>query len=52
LVQAVARLFGFSSTSSQLRQVVEDALADLLDSERLRLDGRLVTRPQPESALL
>jgi len=29
LVQAVARLFGFSSTSAQLREVVETALTDL-----------------------
>jgi predicted HAD superfamily phosphohydrolase len=49
LVQAVARLFGFGATSSQLRQVVEDALADLLDSGQVRLDGRLVMRPQPEA---
>ena len=46
LVQAVARLFGFGSTSVQLREVVERALTDLLDSGRLRLDGRLVTRSQ------
>jgi very-short-patch-repair endonuclease len=45
LIQAVARLFGFNSTSAQLREVVEAALAELLDSERLRLDGRLVTQP-------
>ncbi len=32
LVQAVARLFGFGSTSAQLREVVESALTDLLDS--------------------
>lgn len=50
LVQAVARLFGFASTSAQLREVVENALADLLGSGRLRIDGRLVTRPQPEAA--
>ena len=50
LVQAVARLFGFASTSAQLREVVENALADLLGSGRLRMDGRLVTRPQPEAA--
>jgi very-short-patch-repair endonuclease len=49
LVQAVARLFGFSSTSAQLREVVEMALADLLESGHLRLDGRLVTRAQPEA---
>lgn len=50
LAQAVARLFGFSSTSAQLREVVESALGDLLGSGRLRIDGRLVTRPQPEAA--
>jgi phenylpyruvate tautomerase PptA (4-oxalocrotonate tautomerase family) len=49
LVQAVARLFGFGSTSAQLREVVETALTDLLDSGQLRLDGRLVTRAQPEA---
>lgn len=48
LVQAVARLFGFGSTSSQLREVVEEALAELLESGSLRLDGPLVTRAQPE----
>jgi very-short-patch-repair endonuclease len=46
LVQAVARLFGFNSTSAQLREVVENALAELLDCESLRLDGRMVTRAQ------
>jgi very-short-patch-repair endonuclease/phenylpyruvate tautomerase PptA (4-oxalocrotonate tautomerase family) len=49
LVQAVARLFGFGSTSAQLREVVETALTDLLDTGHLRLDGRLVTRAQPEA---
>ena len=49
LVQAVARLFGFGSTSAQLREVVETALTDLLDAGRLRLEGRLVTRGQPEA---
>jgi very-short-patch-repair endonuclease len=47
LVQAAARLFGFASTSSQLREVVESALAELLDCGVLRLDGPLVTRPGP-----
>ena len=47
LVQAVVRLFGFSSTSSQLREVVESALTGLLDSGNLRLDGPLVTLAQP-----
>jgi Protein of unknown function (DUF3320) len=49
LVQAVARLFGFGSTSAQLREVVETALTDLLDAGRLRLEGRLVTRAQLEA---
>jgi very-short-patch-repair endonuclease len=49
LVQAVARLFGFGSTSAQLREVVETALTDLLDTGDLRLDGRLVTRAQLEA---
>lgn len=46
LAQAVSRLFGFGATSAQLREVVESALTELLDSGRLRLDGRLVTRSQ------
>jgi hypothetical protein len=46
LIQAVARLFGFGSTSSQLREVVESGLTELLDSSHLRLDGRLITRGQ------
>jgi hypothetical protein len=49
LIQAVGRLFGFSSTSAQLREVVEAALADLLDSGQLRLDGRLIQRSQSEA---
>jgi hypothetical protein len=48
LVQAVARLFGFGSTSAQLREVVEAALTELLESGRLRLDGRLVRPAQQE----
>lgn len=44
LIQAVARLFGFGATSTQLREVVETALGDLLDSGQLRLDGRLISR--------
>lgn len=43
LAQAVARLFGFNSTSAQLRAVVEEALAEMLETNRLRLDGRLVS---------
>ena len=49
LIQAVARLFGFGATSTQLREVMETALADLLDSGELRLDGRLISRAQPEA---
>jgi very-short-patch-repair endonuclease len=48
LVQAVARLFGFGVTGVQLREVVQDALTALLESGRLRSDGRLVTRAHPE----
>jgi hypothetical protein len=44
LAQAVARLFGFGSTSAQLREMVETALTDLLEAGQLRLDGRLITR--------
>ena len=50
LVQAVARLFGFGSTSAQLREVVEAAVVDLLDSGQLRLDGRMISRAQSEIA--
>lgn len=50
LAQAVARLFGFGSTSTQLRDAVESALANLLDSAQLRLDGRLITRSQEAKA--
>src|SRR5712671_3727446 len=46
LAQAVARLFGFGSTSAQLREVVESSLADLLESGQLRLDGRLIAQAQ------
>ncbi|UWU76606.1 DUF3320 domain-containing protein [Bradyrhizobium huanghuaihaiense] len=49
LVQAVARLFGFGSTSAQLREVVEGAVAELLDSGQLRLDGRMISRVPVES---
>lgn len=51
LIQVVARLFGFGATSVQLREVVENALADLLESGQLRLDGRLISRAQSEGAL-
>jgi hypothetical protein len=50
LIQAVARLFGFGSTSSQLREVVETAVADLVESGQLRLDGRLISRAQSEAS--
>ncbi len=46
MAQAVARSFGFGSTSAQLREVVESTLADLLESGQLRLDGRLITQAQ------
>ena len=46
MAQAVARLFGFGSTSAQLREVVETTLTDLLESGQLRLDGRLITSVQ------
>jgi hypothetical protein len=51
LVQAVARLFGFGTTGAQLREVVQGALTELLDSGRLRSDGRLVTRAHPEPVI-
>jgi len=51
LIQAVARLFGFGATGAQLREVVEGALTELLEAGRLRLDGRLVTRPHPEPVI-
>ncbi len=50
LVLAVARMFGFGATSGQLREVVEGALNELLEAGKLRLDGRLVTQVQAESA--
>jgi hypothetical protein len=40
----------FGATSGQLREVVEGALNELLESGKLRLDGRLVTQVQAESA--
>lgn len=49
LIQAVARLFGFGSTSAQLREVVEAALAELLASGQLRLDGRMISRVPAET---
>jgi len=49
LIQAVARLFGFGSTSAQLREAVKEAVTELLDSGQLRLDGRLISRVQPET---
>jgi hypothetical protein len=50
MAQAVARSFGFGSTSAQLREIVETALTDLLESGELRLDGRLITRA-PETTI-
>ena len=46
MAQAVARSFGFGSTSAQLREVVESTLADLLEPGELRLDGRLIGQAQ------
>ena len=51
LVQAVARLFGFGATSAQLREVVEGVLTELIESNRLRLDGRLVTQAPAEPVI-
>ena len=48
LVQVVARLFGFGSTSAQLREVVESALADIVKLGELRLDGKLIVKGSPE----
>jgi very-short-patch-repair endonuclease len=47
LVQAVARLFGFGTTSAALREVVDGVLTHLLQQERIRSDGRLLTRAHP-----
>ena len=47
LVQAVARLFGFGTTSAPLREVVDGVVTDLLQQERIRSDGRLLTRALP-----
>nr|WP_246740009.1 DUF3320 domain-containing protein [Bradyrhizobium aeschynomenes] len=49
LIQAVVRLFGFGSTSAQLREVVQDCLKDLLEAGRLRRDGELLSKPQDVS---
>ncbi|GLH81654.1 hypothetical protein SSBR45G_65630 [Bradyrhizobium sp. SSBR45G] len=49
LIQAVARLFGFGSTSAQLREAVLTSLKDLLDAGNLRREGELLTRPQEVS---
>jgi hypothetical protein len=45
-------LFGFGATSAHLRDVVEAALADLLEAGQLRLDGRLVSGAQSLSLRL
>nr|WP_157872516.1 DUF3320 domain-containing protein [Bradyrhizobium sp. ORS 278] len=50
LIQAVARLFGFGSTSAQLREAVQGSLAHLLQSGRLRREGELLTKPEASSA--
>ncbi|MGJ5176676.1 DUF3320 domain-containing protein [Bradyrhizobium oligotrophicum] len=49
LIQAVARLFGFGSTSAQLRDAVQSSLKDLLDAGNLRREGELLTKPQEVS---
>ncbi|MGJ4927000.1 DUF3320 domain-containing protein [Bradyrhizobium sp. HKCCYLS2038] len=49
LIQAVARLFGFGSTSAQLREAVQGSLATLLDAGRLHREGELLTKPQEAS---
>lgn len=50
LIQAVARLFGFGSTSAQLREAVHGSLDELLGAGRLRREGELVTKPQEAPA--
>jgi very-short-patch-repair endonuclease len=45
LIQAVVRLFGFGSTSAQLREAVQDSLKDLVDAGRLRREGELLSKP-------
>ncbi|MGY3450093.1 very-short-patch-repair endonuclease [Bradyrhizobium sp. USDA 4353] len=50
LLQAVARLFGFGSTSAQLREAVQSGLRDLLDASLLRRDGELLTKPESSPA--
>lgn len=49
LIQAVARLFGFGSTSAQLREVLQGSLQDLLTAGHLRREGELLTKPQEVS---
>ncbi|WP_244422349.1 DUF3320 domain-containing protein [Bradyrhizobium sp. ORS 285] len=46
LIQAVARLFGFGTTSAALREAVQSSLKDLLDEGSLRREGMLLTKPQ------
>ncbi|MDU6375818.1 MAG: acyl-CoA thioester hydrolase [Bradyrhizobium sp.] len=49
LVQAVARLFGFGSTSAQLRDAVQGSLRELLEAGQLRREGDMVSKPQDAS---
>jgi hypothetical protein len=50
LITAVARLFGFSSTSAQLRSVIEAALAGALASGTLREEGTLIVEGSKDSS--
>jgi very-short-patch-repair endonuclease len=49
LVQPVARLFGFASTSAQLRSVVESVLAEMVEENRLSVAGTLVSVPRKDA---
>jgi very-short-patch-repair endonuclease len=39
LVPAVARLFGFGSTSSQLRAVIEGSMMEMIAAKKLKIEG-------------
>jgi hypothetical protein len=39
LVPAVARLLGFASTSSQLRAVIEASMAEMIEANKLKIEG-------------
>jgi hypothetical protein len=49
LVQPVTRLLGFASTSAQLRAVVESALAEMVEENRLSVAGTLVSVPRKDA---